>query len=74
MRRMRTISQAAAYVRQLDPETALTETAIRRLVKQGKIPHLPAGTKQLVSLEDLESYIEGIFPETAGESKIRRIC
>ena len=57
MRRMRTIPQAAAYMREADPDTALTQTAIRRLVLEGKIPHTAVGTKRLVALEDLEAYL-----------------
>ena len=73
-RRMRTIAQAAAYIRKLDPETALTETAIRRLVKQRKIPHIPAASKQLIALEDLEEYLEyGEVQPAPERGTIRRI-
>ena len=58
MRRMRTIPRAAAYMRETDPGTALTKTAIRRLVLTGKIPHIVVGTKRLIALEDLEAYLE----------------
>lgn len=34
MRRMRTIDQAAAWAKEIDPETALTKTALRRLVRR----------------------------------------
>lgn len=57
MKRMRTIPQAAAYMRETDPGTALTKTAIRRLVLTGKIPHTAVGTKRLIALEDLEVYL-----------------
>ena len=57
MRRMRTIPQAAAYMQELDPGTALTKTAIRRLVLEGKLPFTAVGTKRLVALEDLEAYL-----------------
>lgn len=59
MRRMRTIPQAAEWVKENDPCSALTQTAIRRLVLSGEIPHVPAGNKRLVALEDIEDYLSG---------------
>ena len=41
--RMRTIDQVAEYVRAIDPDTALTKTAIRRKVIAGEIPSSKAG-------------------------------
>lgn len=58
MRRMRTLPQAAAWAKETDPQTALTYTAIRRLVLTGEIPHVAVGTKRLVALEDLEEFLE----------------
>ena len=57
--RMRTIDQAAEYVRTSDPETALTKTAIRRLVVTGRLQSVRVGQKYLVSLEVLDSYLSG---------------
>jgi len=56
--KMRTIEQAAAYVRAQDPDTALTKTAIRRLVVTGKLPSVRVGQKYLVALENLEAYLK----------------
>ena len=36
--RMRTLPKAAAILKAEDPETAITLTALRRMVKQGLIP------------------------------------
>lgn len=58
MRRMRTINQAVAWARETDPDTALTYTALRRLVLAGSIPHVAVGTKRLVALEDIEAFLE----------------
>ena len=60
--RMRTIREAAAYVRQTDPETALTETAIRRFVVSGTLPSVRVGQKYLVALENLEKVLSGDLP------------
>lgn len=57
--RMRTIDQAAEYVKASDPETALTKTAIRRLVVTGRLQSVRVGQKYLVSLEVLDSYLSG---------------
>ena len=53
----RTIREAAAWFKAQDPGTALTETAIRRLVRTGEVPSIRIGRKYLVSLEALESYL-----------------
>ena len=57
--RMRTIDQAAAYMKSMDPETALTKTAIRRLVTTGALPSVMVGQKYLVALENLDAYLGG---------------
>ena len=55
--KMRTIDQAAAYIQQSDPETAITKTALRRLVTTGQLPSVRVGVKYLVSLEALDAYL-----------------
>lgn len=55
--RMRTIDQAAEYVRAVDPETALTKTAIRRKVLTGEIQSVRAGKKYLLDLDRLEEFL-----------------
>lgn len=59
MPRMRTIDQAHAWLAGQDPETAITKTALRRLVTSGKISSVHVGNKYLVSLDVLESYLSG---------------
>ena len=56
---LRTIEGAADWVKALDPNTSLTATAIRRLVKQGKLPSLAIRSKRLVALEALELLFDG---------------
>lgn len=60
--RMRTIDQAAAYIQQSDPETAITKTALRRLVTTGQLPSVRVGVKYLVSLEALDAYLSEAEP------------
>ena len=55
----RTSSQAAAWFREQDPNTCLTPTAIRTLLRSGKVPCAKVGKKYLVTLEALEEYLSG---------------
>ena len=55
----RTIREAASFFRESDPETCLTETAIRRLVRSGAVPSARVGRKYLVTVEALEAYLSG---------------
>ena len=54
----RTIRSAAAYYREHDPGTAITENFIRQLVISGAVPSMRAGKKYLVSLEKLDEYLQ----------------
>ena len=55
----RTIREAAVWFKSRDPQTCLTETAIRTLVRSGKVPSVRVGKKYLVTLEALEAYLAG---------------
>ena len=55
--RARTIDAAAEYFRERDPQTAVTKTAIRRLLKSGTVPCVTVGTKYLVTIEALEDWL-----------------
>ncbi len=57
--RMRTIEQAAAWLQEADPETAVTKTALRRLVTTGQLPSVRVGSKYLIDLGTLERYLKG---------------
>ena len=65
--RMRTIEQAAGYVRSIDPDTALTKTAIRRKVLSGEIPSTRAGKKYLLDLDTLEEFLFKPSPTYGGK-------
>lgn len=54
---MRTIEQIYEHIRTTDPESALTKTAIRRLVTTGAINSVKIGAKYLVSVEAVENYL-----------------
>ena len=60
----RTIREAAAYFQEQDPQTCLTETAIRTLLRTGTVPSARVGRKYLVTIEALEAYLGGsVSPE-----------
>ena len=68
MRQMRTIDEAAAFMRRTDPHTAVTKTALRRLVTSGQIPSVRVGTKYLIDLGVLDEFFGG---QTAKEQTIQ---
>ena len=55
----RTIREAAAWFKSQDPQTCLTETAIRTLLRSGRVPCVRVGKKYLVTIEALEAYLSG---------------
>lgn len=59
MRMMRTIPEAYAHLLKEDPETAITKTALRRMVVSGAIPSVKVGRKYLVPLEAIDAYLSG---------------
>lgn len=81
MVRTRTIKEAAAYFREEDPQTSLTETAIRTLLRTGAVPSIRVGKKKyLVTVEALEAYLMGkieppaqICSSQSGQPKVWQI-
>lgn len=75
MRRMRLISEAYAEIKEADPNTAITMTAFRRLVLDGRIPSIMIGNKRVVSMESVESFFQYGDREiiATDTNKIRRI-
>ena len=69
----RTIRDAAAHYRELDPGTAITENYIRRLVVTGAVPATKSGKKYLVSLEALDDYFQNPVPQPETAPKARRV-
>lgn len=74
--RMRTIHEAAAELKRIDPGTAVTPYFIRCMVLDGTIPHVRAGTKRLINLDKLLEYLATApapAPEPAQYGQIRPI-
>ena len=51
--RMRTIDNAYAEIKALDPSTDFTKRALRRMVKTNVIPSTQIGNKYLINLDKL---------------------
>lgn len=66
MEKLRTIKGTIEALRVKDPDTALTEWALRQLAREGKIPVMMQGNKYLLSLESVERYVDAQF---GGEAK-----
>ena len=64
--RMRTVHEAAQELKKLDPNTAVTEYHIRRLVLSGKLPRLKAGKKYLINFDALLDYLAQPCEEVYG--------
>lgn len=77
--RMRGIEEAFREIQANDPCTALTKTALRRLVTTGQLPSVKIGTKYLIDLDAVDRYFRGELsqnrqePEPPQRGVIRRI-
>lgn len=58
MLQMRTIDAAYTCLKEKDPNTAITKTALRRLVTTGQIASVRVGLKYLVAIEAIEEYLK----------------
>ena len=57
MPRMRLISDAFNEIKKDDPNTAITLSGLRNLVRQGKIPCAKIGRKTLINYDALIEYL-----------------
>lgn len=75
--RMRTAPEAVAEIKKLDPETAFTLRALRRMMNTGEIPFIEVNSKRLINLDTLLNYLANPVVEAPAASdgcgKIRRI-
>lgn len=55
--RMRTITKAYAEIKALDPDTDLTQRALRRMVANDEIPTTRIGNKHLINLDLLLDFL-----------------
>lgn len=74
MARWRKIRDGYAEIKAADPNTALSESAIRRMVLRGDIPSYRIGTHYLIDLDDLDSLCNPQAQDTAsGTGVIRKL-
>lgn len=69
--RMRTIPEAMREIRQIDPDTALTVTALRRMVNNGEIPYVSVASKRLINLDMLLKILQNAG-QTQSDEKIKK--
>ena len=73
--RMRTAPEAIAELKRNDPDTALTLTAIRRMMNNGTLPYTTINSKRLINLDTLYGILNGTIeakPERANDYGIIR--
>lgn len=49
--RMRTLPKAYAEIKKMDPDTAFTMRALRRMVINGELPTVEVASKKLINLD-----------------------
>ncbi|MCR5034400.1 MAG: DNA-binding protein [Clostridia bacterium] len=60
--RIRTVQQAFKEIKEADPDTAVTEYMVRKIVYSGEIPTVRTGNKRLFDLDELLHYLKGGRP------------
>lgn len=58
--RLRTLSDTYAFIKDIDPDTAVTANAIRCLVVSGQVSSVKVGKKYLVDVDHLMDYLRGV--------------
>ena len=75
--RMRTAPQAIAELKKIDPDTAFTLRALRRMMNNGEIPVVNVQSKRLINFDMLLSILANGTARTAPDQDtygtIRRI-
>ena len=68
--KMRTLPAAMAEIKQLDPETALTLSTLRLLVKRGELPVVHIRNRQLIDMDVLTAYLKGNGAGSAAKAQM----
>ena len=58
--RMRTMAEAYQYIKEMDPETAITANYVRCLIVSGAIPRMKCGKKYLVDVDLLIEHLRKV--------------
>ena len=73
MTKIRTIEQAIALIRSEDQDSSLTKHALRQLIINQRIPSVRVGSKYLINMEVLETFLKGDIPPQDNNTGIRRL-
>lgn len=65
----RTVPQAFSMIKDMDPDTAITISLLRKLIKTGVIPSLPNGNRPLVKVDDISKSIDNYMAEYSEKIK-----
>lgn len=65
--RLRTIGTAYREIVEKDPNTAITQWLIRKLVIEGVIPSKKSGNKYIIDLDELEKHLNNTTSAIAQE-------
>ncbi len=68
----RTIEAAYAYLRNIDPQSAITKYMLRMLCKSGNITVLNIGNKNLILMSSLLSYLK--LDEGGNHNENQQLC
>ena len=60
--RMRTAAGIVAELKAIDPDTGVTEYFVRRMMREGVLPVVRAGSKTLVNLDDVLALLRAGTP------------
>lgn len=73
--RLRTIRKAHNYIRQRDPQTAISEQLLRDLVRRGTLRYVEVGSKYLIDLDEVLDYFSKTEsrPDDFEFNRIRKI-
>lgn len=64
--RLRTIPKAIEEIKTVDPNTALTLRALRRMVNNGEVKTINIGNKHLINLDELMDFLStGCYNDNA---------
>lgn len=77
--KLRKIKETITEVKREDPNSSLTEYAIRQMVINGEISHIRRGRKILIDLDELKEYLSsgarnnGIYAKTENAYIMRKV-
>lgn len=58
MPKMRSIRETARIFKEMDPDTQITETTLRKMIAEGTIPVVKTGVKFLINVDRLLEILE----------------